>query len=78
MSTHTTSLPKTSNHILNALPSAEYERLALDLDPINLSKGEILCRPDQPVTHVYFPNRGTVSLVSTFEAHFPPHKLRRY
>ncbi|HEX8131375.1 MAG TPA: Crp/Fnr family transcriptional regulator [Pyrinomonadaceae bacterium] len=29
--------------------------------------GEVLCEPDQPITHVYFPNRGTVSLVSSFE-----------
>jgi CRP-like cAMP-binding protein len=29
--------------------------------------GEVLCQPDQPITHVYFPNRGTVSLVSSFE-----------
>ncbi|HEX8651259.1 MAG TPA: Crp/Fnr family transcriptional regulator [Pyrinomonadaceae bacterium] len=59
--------PTTANQILNALTRAEYERLGDHLDPINLSQGEILCRPDQPITHVYFPNHGTVSLVSTFE-----------
>lgn len=57
----------TANKILNALSSSEYERLSVDLEPVNLSVGEVLCHPEQPITHVYFPNCGTVSLVSTFE-----------
>jgi CRP-like cAMP-binding protein len=61
------SLPGTANRILNALTRDEYERLAVHLDPISLSFGQVLCHPEQPITHVYFPNRGTVSLVSTFE-----------
>jgi CRP-like cAMP-binding protein len=28
--------------------------------------GEVLCQPDQPITHVYFPNSGTISIVSSF------------
>ena len=67
MSTTTESPPATTNRILNALTRSEYERLAVHLDPINLPQGEVLCQPDQPITHVYVPNRGTVSLVSTFE-----------
>ena len=67
MSTATESPPTTTNQILNTLTRPEYERLAAHLDPINLSQGEVLYRPDQPITHVYFPNRGTVSVVSTFE-----------
>jgi CRP-like cAMP-binding protein len=67
MSTVIASPPPTANRILNALTREEYERLAVHLEPINLSPGEVLCHPDQPITHVYFPNRGTVSLVSTFE-----------
>jgi CRP-like cAMP-binding protein len=67
MSTSPASLPITANCILNALSRAEYERLAPDLELVTLSKGEVLCQPNQPITHVYFPNRGTVSLVSSFE-----------
>ncbi|MDQ1559519.1 MAG: hypothetical protein QOD32_2579, partial [Pyrinomonadaceae bacterium] len=67
MSTHTATLPTTANRILNSLSRAEYERLALDLEFVTLSACEVLCHPDQPITHVYFPNRGTVSLVSSFE-----------
>jgi len=67
MNTHTESRPQATNRILNALTRSEFESLSPYLDPINLSSGEVLSRPEQPVTHVYFPNRGTVSLVSTFE-----------
>lgn len=67
MYAHTESRPQTTNRILNALPRPEYESLSPHLDPVNLSLGEVLYRPEQPVTHVYFPTRGTVSLVSTFE-----------
>jgi len=68
MSTTLISSPPTNNNrILNALSRAEYERLADHLEFVNLTKGEILYQPDEPITHVYFPNRGTVSIVSTFE-----------
>jgi CRP-like cAMP-binding protein len=29
--------------------------------------GEVLYRPNEPISHVYFPNRGTVSVVCEFE-----------
>lgn len=67
MSTHTEARPQTFNRILNALNRPEYDSLSPHLDHINLSTGEILYHPEQPITHVYFPNRGTVSLVSVFE-----------
>ncbi|HEX5705971.1 MAG TPA: Crp/Fnr family transcriptional regulator [Pyrinomonadaceae bacterium] len=67
MSTLVESPPATANRILNALTRAEYDRLSPDLEPVKLSVGEVLCHPEETVTHVYFPNRGTVSLVSTFE-----------
>ncbi|MDQ3650949.1 MAG: Crp/Fnr family transcriptional regulator [Acidobacteriota bacterium] len=58
--------PLTANCILNALTRAEYEHLRPYLEPVNLSVGEILCRADEPLRHVFFPNRGTVSVVSVF------------
>jgi CRP-like cAMP-binding protein len=57
----------TDNRILKSLPLEEYERLSAYLEPVSLPLGEVLCHPDEPITHVYFPNRGTVSLVSNFE-----------
>jgi CRP-like cAMP-binding protein len=59
--------PKTANQLLKSLTEAEYQRLAFYLEPVTLSRGEVLYHPDQPITHVYFPNCGTVSLLSTFE-----------
>lgn len=67
MSTTVESPVTTANRILKALPLEEYERLSAYLEPVSLPLGEVLCHPDEPITHVYFPNRGTVSLVSNFE-----------
>jgi CRP-like cAMP-binding protein len=67
MSTTIESPTSVSNRILTALSRKEYERLRADLEPVSLSLGEVLCHPEDTITHVYFPNRGTVSLVSTFE-----------
>ena len=54
----------TRNHILSALPRMEYERIAPSLQPEELSAGSILCESGEPLSHVYFPNTGMVSLVS--------------
>jgi CRP-like cAMP-binding protein len=67
MFTHTDSNLPPSNRILNALPREEYERLAAYLEPVEMSLGEVLYHPNEPISHVYFPNRGTVSIVCTFE-----------
>jgi CRP-like cAMP-binding protein len=60
-------LTTSANRILNALTHAEYERLASHLEYVTMPVGKVLCQPDEPITHVYFPNSGTVSIVSTFE-----------
>jgi CRP-like cAMP-binding protein len=60
-------MPSTANRILNALTLSEYQRLTPHLEPVTLWAGEILCHPDETITHVYFPNYGTVSIVSSFE-----------
>ena len=59
--------PATFNLILSALARPEFERLTPHLERVTLSSGEVLYHPEQPITHVYFPDRGTVSLVSVFE-----------
>lgn len=65
--THRHSFPTTSNRILNALTRAEFEHLSPHLERVSLPRGAVLYHPEQPITHVYFPDRGTVSLVSVFE-----------
>lgn len=67
MSTLSPTPQATRNRILNALTRPEYERLSLHLEPVKLWPGDVLYHPEEPITHVYFPSRGTVSLVSVFE-----------
>jgi CRP-like cAMP-binding protein len=57
----------TSNQILNSLPREVYERLSAFLEPVEMSLGEVLYHANEPITQVYFPNRGTVSVICTFE-----------
>lgn len=61
-----TSPPAISNRILSALSPEVYARLSPHLERVTLSVGEVLYYPNDPVTHVYFPIRGSVSVISTF------------
>jgi CRP-like cAMP-binding protein len=67
MSTHQGTSAPTSNLILNALPPEEYERLSTHLEPVALPLGKVLYHPEERITHVYFPNQGTVSVVCVLE-----------
>ena len=67
MSTSREPPPPTSNRILNALPAEEYERLSPHLERITFRLRQVLYHPEQPITHVFFPESGTVSVVSVFE-----------
>ena len=67
MSAHQGSRLPTTNRILSNLQPEEYERLSPHLEAVTLSLGDTLYYPQDPLTHVYFPNRGTVSIISTFE-----------
>ncbi len=53
--------------VLAALPAEEYQRLVPHLELVELSVRQVLYNPEEPITHVYFPNQGIVSLVSTME-----------
>ncbi len=59
--------PRHPNHILDALPIAEYDQLVPHLEPIVLKLGQILQMPDTKVERVYFPISGIVSLLATLE-----------
>lgn len=63
---HGSSLPKT-NQILGKLSAEEYEQLSPYLEPVTFRLGDVLYYPQDPTTHVYFPNNGTLSIISTFE-----------
>ena len=50
------------NHILAALPTAEFEPLAAHLELVPLPLGEILYEPGGQLQHAYFPTTAIVSL----------------
>jgi len=50
------------NHLIAALPAAEYERLAPHLEPVRMLLGEILYEPGGQMQHAYFPTTAIVSL----------------
>lgn len=55
------------NRILAALPSAEFDRVAADLEPFDLPIDTVLYEANAPITHVYFPTSGCVSMVNTLD-----------
>jgi CRP-like cAMP-binding protein len=50
------------NHILAALPTAEFEPLAAHLELVPLALGEMLYEPGGQLQHAYFPTTAIVSL----------------
>lgn len=53
-----------SNHLLNSLPAAEYQRLRSHLNPIKMPLGQVLYEINEPNDYVYFPTNAIVSLIS--------------
>jgi CRP-like cAMP-binding protein len=56
------------NHLLAALPPAEFERLAPDLELVPMLLGEILYEPGGQLQHAYFPTTAIVSLHYVMES----------
>src|ERR1700676_3288548 len=56
------------NHILAALPTAEFEPLAAHLELVPLALGEILYEPGGQLRHAYFPTTAIVSLHYVMES----------
>jgi CRP-like cAMP-binding protein len=63
----TTNRPPPTNNLLAALPPADYSRLAPTLEIIPLKLKEFLHKPDEPISHVYFPGGGFASVVTVLE-----------
>lgn len=55
------------NRLLAALPASEYQRLAPQLELVELSRDQVLYAEGELISHVYFLNQGLVSLVSIME-----------
>jgi CRP-like cAMP-binding protein len=50
------------NHLLAALPPAEFERLKSHLELIHMPLGDVLCESGGRLSHVYFPTSAIISL----------------
>jgi CRP-like cAMP-binding protein len=56
------------NHLLAALPTAEFERLAAHLELVPMPLGEMLYEPGGQLRHAYFPTTAIVSLHYVMES----------
>jgi len=55
------------NHLLDALPAADYTRLKSQLEVIPMALGQVLYEPGARLRHVYFPTTSIVSLLYVME-----------
>ena len=55
------------NHLLAAMPAAEFERLRPNLEPVEMPLGEVLYESGAKLDHVYFPTTCIVSLLYVLE-----------
>jgi CRP-like cAMP-binding protein len=53
-----------TNRTLSALPEEEYTRLRRHLSPVEFRRGDVLYEPNEPIHHVFFPHRATISMVA--------------
>ena len=60
-------VPRTGNHILDALPRADFARLEPDLDEVSLAVHDVVFDAQETITAVHFPLSGVVSLVTPME-----------
>ena len=55
------------NHLLAALPAAEYARICEHLEPVHLALGEVIYESGEQVSHLLFPTTAIVSLLYIME-----------
>ncbi len=58
-----------ANRMLSALPQAEQRRMLAAMEPVELTYGDILYEPGQPIRQVYFPTNALVSLLTMVDKH---------
>ena len=56
-----------TNRLLAALPPAVHAGLLPRLEAVTLGAGQVLSRSGEPITHVYFPLSGALSLLTPLE-----------
>jgi CRP-like cAMP-binding protein len=58
------------NRLLAAMPRAEYDRVRPHLEKVSLPLKDILYEANGPISHVFFPLKGVVSLVIIMDGSF--------
>ena len=61
-------MAQSRNHLLNILPQNIFAALQPHLKDIKLVFGDVVAKPDETVTRVYFPHSGIISLVIEMES----------
>jgi hypothetical protein len=56
-------IPRSTNHLLQSLPAAEFEALRPHLGFVELVRQTVLVEAGAPLTHVYLPQSGILSMV---------------
>jgi CRP-like cAMP-binding protein len=59
--------PALQNHLLEALPEAEYSQLADKLELVSLQLGEVLYESGDRLSHIYFPTTSIISMLYIME-----------
>ncbi|MEH2462235.1 cyclic nucleotide-binding domain-containing protein [Nostoc sp.] len=52
---------------LRALPASDYQRLISHMKLVRLSNRQVIYESKEPITQVYFPQNGVISLVTEME-----------
>lgn len=55
------------NHLLAALPAAEYSRIKDEFEPVSLRLGQVLYESGDRMTHIYFPTTAIISMLYIME-----------
>lgn len=55
------------NHLLAAVPAAEWKRLSRHLEPVDLALGQVLYESGATMTDMYFPTTAIISLLYVME-----------
>lgn len=67
METTTRNPNHSDNRLLASLPPREFARLMPSLEPLELSVRQSIYEPDASIQHVYFPERGLISVVAMMD-----------
>ena len=63
--------PRVTNNLIAAVPSKDRARLLANCESVDLVFGDLLSEAGEPITHVYFPLVGFISLVAALDGHQP-------